>query len=175
MIEMTKTGTWPHHGRRVPPPQHQHRARASCGKIYLDFSEKKTSWHKNDQSDGPTLVWWVGQNCQARPSRAGWGPAQSSSRNPKRRVPFPTKYQQDLVLYCYLSWPCVAWGGPASCWKSLNISFRSGFWTFTWYEGCSWLCWGDPRQGGPLQRDSLRRCCPPLFAAFRLSSSSASP
>ena len=35
---------------------------------------------------------------------------------------FPRKYQRDLVLYCYLSRPCVAWGGPASCWKSLNIS-----------------------------------------------------
>ena len=27
--------------------------------------------------------------------------------------PFPQKYQQDLVLFCYLSRPCVAWGGPA--------------------------------------------------------------
>ena len=108
----------------------------------------------------------------------GWGPAQSSSRNPESKVSFPTKipkYQQDLVLCCYLSRPCVAWGGPASCWKPPNISFRSGFWTLTWYEGCSWLCWGGPRQGGPLQRDSLRRCCPPLSSAFRLSSSSASP
>ena len=88
---------------------------------------------------------------------------------------FPPKYQQDLVLHCYLSRPCVAWGGPASCWTSLNISLWSGFWTLTWYEGCSWLCWGGPRQGGPLERDSLRRCCPALSSAFRLSSSSASP
>ena len=40
---------------------------------------------------------------------------------------FPSKYQQDLVLFCYLSWPCVAWWGPAIGWKSLNISLMIRF------------------------------------------------
>ena len=41
--------------------------------------------------------------------------------------PFPQKHQQDLVLFCYLSRPCVAWGGPAIGWKSLNISLMIRF------------------------------------------------